>query len=69
MRRRLGDVLMVAEKKRLADATADQQLALGFVETGKDSPLYEYAVLVTSLPDEILGLGQHYRDRSVTLTT
>lgn len=64
MRRRLGEVLMVAEKKRLADATADQQLALGFVETGKDSPLYEYAVLVTSLPDEILALGQHYRDRA-----
>jgi hypothetical protein len=27
--------------------------------------LYEYAVLVTSLPDEILALGQHYRDRAV----
>jgi len=64
LRRRLGDDLVVVEKKRLADATADQQLALGFVETGKDGPLYEYAVLVTSLPDEILALGQHYRDRA-----
>src|ERR1022692_4461381 len=63
MRRRLGDVLMVVEKKRLADATADQQLALGFVQTGKDGPLYEYAVLVTSLRDQSLALGQHYRDR------
>src|ERR1019366_9036194 len=41
-----------------------QQLALGFVEMVKDGPLHEYAVQVTSLPDEILGLGQHYRDRS-----
>jgi hypothetical protein len=64
VRRRIGDDLVVLEKKRLVDATADQQLALGFVETAKDSPLYEYAVLVTSLPDEILALGQHYRDRA-----
>ena len=31
---------------------------------GKVGELYEYAVLVTSLPDEILALGQHYRDRA-----
>jgi hypothetical protein len=64
LRRRVGDDLVVAEKKRLADARADQQLALGFVEMGKVGELYEYAVLVTSLPDEILALGQHYRDRA-----
>jgi hypothetical protein len=46
------------------DTTVDQQLALGFVEAVKDGPLYEYAVLVTSLPDEILALGQHYRECS-----
>src|SRR5580658_10158277 len=58
LRRRVGDDLVLVEKKRLADATADQQLALGFVEMGNVGELYEYAVLVTSLPDEILALGQ-----------
>src|ERR1035437_1365836 len=64
LRRRILDERLLAEKKRLADTTPDQQLALGFVEIVKDGPLYEYAVLVTSLPDEILSLGQHYRDRA-----
>ena len=64
LRRRILDERLLAEKKRLADTTPQQQLALGFVEMVKDGPLYEYAVLVTSLPDEILALGQHYRDRA-----
>jgi len=64
LRRRIPDERLLEEKKRLGDTTADQQLALGFVEVVKDGPRYEYAVLVTSLPDEILALGQHYRDRS-----
>jgi hypothetical protein len=34
------------------------------VREPKDGSLYEYAVLVTSLPDEILALGQHYRNRA-----
>ena len=33
----------------------------GIVE---NSPGYEYAVLVTSLPDEILTVAHHYRDRA-----
>jgi hypothetical protein len=64
LRRRIGEDLEAAEKKRLGDATIDRQRALGFVETAKGGPLYEYAVLVTSLPEEILALGQHYRDRA-----
>jgi hypothetical protein len=64
LRRRIPDERLLEEKKRLADTTPDQQLALGFVEIVQDGPLHEYAVLVTSLPDEILALGQHYRDRS-----
>ena len=64
LRRRIPDERLLEEKKRLADATPQQQLVLGFVEMVKGGPLYEYAVLVTSLPDEILALGQHYRDRS-----
>ena len=64
LRRCIPDERLLEESKRLAERTPDQQLALGFVEMVKDGPLYEYAVLVTSLPDEILALGQHYRDRS-----
>ncbi len=64
LRRRIPDDLVLAERKRLAGTTPQEQLALGFVETAKDGPLYEYAVLVTSLPDEILTLAQHYRDRA-----
>lgn len=64
LRRRIGDDRLPEEQKRLADTTPDQQLALGFVEVVKDGPLYEYAVLVTSLPEGILALGEHYRDRA-----
>lgn len=63
LRRRIGDERLLVESKRLAGRTPDEQLALGFVGIVKEGPLYEYAVLVTSLPDEILALGQHYRDR------
>ena len=64
LRRRLRGELALEEKKRLAGTTAQEQLALGFVETAGDGLLYEYAVLVTSLPDEILTIAQHYRDRA-----
>jgi Transposase DDE domain group 1 len=64
LRRRLRGELALAEKKRLAGTTTQEQLALGFVETTGDGLLYEYAVLVTSLPDEILTIAQHYRDRA-----
>jgi hypothetical protein len=40
------------------------QLLLGFAEVGPDKELWEYAALVTSLDDEILTLGQLYRDRA-----
>ena len=64
LRRRIGDDRLLEEQKRLADTTTDQQLALGFVEVVKDGPLYEYAVLVTTLSEGILALGEHYRDRA-----
>jgi len=63
LRRRIRDELVLVERKRLAGATPQEQWALGFAEIVKDGPLYEYAVLITSLPDEILALAQHYRDR------
>jgi len=64
LRRRIRDELAVAQKKVLAGTSPQEQLALGFVETTPDGLLYEYAVLVTSLQDEILAVAQHYRDRA-----
>lgn len=52
-----GDILL--EQK-----TVDNQLAMAFIETEGRIGKYEYAVLVTSLPDEILTIAQHYRDRA-----
>jgi hypothetical protein len=39
------------------------QLELAFIETVDGVRKYEYQVLVTSMPDEILTIAQHYRDR------
>jgi hypothetical protein len=47
-----------------ADRAASGQLRLGFVEIDDQQEVYEYAALVTSLDDEILTLGQLYRDRA-----
>jgi DDE family transposase len=41
----------------------DDQLNLAFIETEDGIRKYEYQVLVTSLPDELLAIAQHYRDR------
>lgn len=65
LRRRIRDeVVLARETKRLAGSASQDQLALGFVEIVKGGPVYEYAVLVTTLPDEVLALAQHYRDRA-----
>ena len=40
------------------------QPLLGFAEVGPDNEIWEYAALVTSLDNEILTLGQLYRDRA-----
>jgi hypothetical protein len=40
------------------------QMELDFGEVNGKMRIYEYAVLVTSLPDEVLTLAQHYRDRA-----
>jgi hypothetical protein len=53
------------DRDRTASKRADtEQLLLGFGATEADNELWEYAALVTSLPDEILTLGQLYRDRA-----
>jgi hypothetical protein len=41
-----------------------EQLELAFVDLLKPARKYEYAVLITSLKDEILTVAQHYRDRA-----
>lgn len=40
------------------------QLQLSFAEISSDMLVYEYAVLVTSLADEMVMIAQHYRDRA-----
>lgn len=52
-----GDILLKKE-------TAKNQLEMAFIETEGRIGKYEYAVLVTSLPDDILSIAQHYRDRA-----
>ncbi len=55
----------VAKDLALVDRSDEAgQLRLGFAEVLGDVRVYEYAVLVTSLDDEILTLTQHYRERA-----
>ena len=48
----------------LSPTLENGQLEMHFAETKGKMRLYEYAVLVTSLPDEILTIAHHYRDRA-----
>jgi hypothetical protein len=48
----------------VVDEADPQQLRLSFTEVSDEVTVYEYAVPVTSLDDEILTLAQHYRDRA-----
>lgn len=43
---------------------AKKQLDMAFIEADGHIAKYEYAVLVTSLQEEILSIAQHYRDRA-----
>src|SRR5471030_1006633 len=54
----------LARELAVSDQTNPAQPLLGFAEIGPDKQLWEYAALVTSLDDEILTLGQLYRDRA-----
>jgi hypothetical protein len=53
----------VGEKKKKTQKKAAQQLNLDLPEATYRGVLYEYAVLVTSLRDEVRTIAQHYRDR------
>ena len=48
----------------VVDKSNPEQLRLSFAELTDDTIVYEYAVLVTSLPGEILTIAQLYRDRA-----
>jgi hypothetical protein len=52
---------VAAEKK--SKKKAAKQLTLDLPEAAYRGVLYEYAVLVTSLKDEVRTIAQHYRDR------
>jgi hypothetical protein len=52
----------VAEEKK-SKRKAAKQLNLDLLEATYQGVLYEYAVLVTSLKDEVRTIAQHYRDR------
>jgi hypothetical protein len=57
-------VLRREVRGELALARKDEdQLRLAFIEAEGPVARYEYAVLVTSLPDPVRALAQHYRDR------
>ncbi len=60
LRRRVREALAITE-----GTTANgQQELFGTVEVLRAGELYEYAVLVTSLAEEVLGVAQLYRDRA-----
>lgn len=59
LRKRVNkDVLAVTED------TNTKQLKLNFAELDNKTAIYEYAVLVTSLQDEVITIARHYRDRA-----
>jgi len=57
LRREIKETLVLENKAQSG------QLEFAFVETIECAKKYEYAVLVTSLRDEVLTIAQHYRDR------
>jgi hypothetical protein len=59
VRRRLPKETVLA----LEDKTQGQQ-SFGFLQEVEDIRAFEYAVLVTSLDDEVISIVQHYRDRA-----
>ena len=58
LRRRIKKDLAVVDERN------PEQLSLSFAEVCDEVIVYEYAVLVTSLNDEILTVAQLYRDRA-----
>ena len=59
LRRRLRETLAVSDED-----TTRQRVFSGMAELKRGRDLYEYAVLVTSLGDQVLAIAQLYRDRA-----
>lgn len=57
------DVGMTQEAEAMENALP-VQMSFHFAEEKDDIRLYEFAVLVTSLPDEVMTISYHYRDRA-----
>ena len=57
-RRRLQSDHLVLEKK------SGGQQELAFIDGPEDMRLYEYSVLITDLPDDLIAIMQHYRNRA-----
>jgi hypothetical protein len=60
LRRRVRESLALVE----SDETTEQGTLFATAELAQAGELYEYAVLVTSLEEEVLGIAQLYRDRA-----
>src|SRR5215469_1446379 len=63
LRRPLPEGAAEEKKKKKSGKKASQQLSLEIPEALYRGVVYEYAVLVTSLKDEVRAIAQHYRDR------
>jgi hypothetical protein len=61
LRRPLREELVVAKRKGKSRRQAQMELEMGFLKEG--TVLYEHAVLVTNMEEDIFTLAQHYRDR------
>jgi hypothetical protein len=61
LRRPLREEAVTKRKGKGRPTKAQLELEMGWMREG--TVLYEYAVLVTNLKDEIFTLAQHYRDR------
>ena len=64
LRRAIREPETPAGQKKKKAADRDAQLRLDLGEMAHKGIVYEYAVLVTSLRDEVLTIAQHYRDRA-----
>ena len=63
----IGEAKVMDKKK--SKRKAARQLTLELPELTCEGRQYEYAVLVTSLTDEVRAVAQHYRDRETRRTT
>jgi hypothetical protein len=63
LRRELKGKVLLAHKR------GGEQQEFAFIDTAEDVKRYEYAVLVTSLTDDIEVVAQHYRETVPTVKT